>query len=64
MVLSIEHSVCLHSHLQVSIYFEDNEAIVGPVLFITNLDACSWFDFSGDYFNIDIVQTWNFASAG
>ena len=49
---------------QVSMEFHGNVAQVGPVLFITSLNACSWFNFSGDYFNLNIRETWKFLDIG
>ena len=49
---------------QVSMEFHGNAAQVGPVLFITSLNACSWFNFSGDYFNLNIRETWKFLDIG
>jgi predicted outer membrane repeat protein len=43
----------------VSVYFEGNRAAVGPNLFITSLNECSWFNYStGEY------GRWNFVSWG
>lgn len=44
--------------------FHGNTAQVGPVLFITSLDACSWFGFNGSYFNLNIAETWSFLDIG
>ena len=49
--------------LQVSLEFSGNQADIGPVLFVTSLDACSWFSYSDGYFNTNITETWDFMTA-
>ena len=48
---------------QVSLVFRGNRAIFAPVMYISSLDACSWFNNSGLYFNTNITETWSFMSA-
>ena len=48
---------------QVSLVFRGNRAIFAPVMYISSLDACSWFNNSGLYFNANITETWSFMSA-
>ena len=48
---------------QVSLVFQGNRAIFAPVMYISSLDACSWFNNSGRYFTINITETMSFMRA-
>ena len=46
--------------VQLRITFSQNSALIAPVLFINQLDLCSWFQFEPPYFNRSGVLRWPF----
>ena len=58
------YSNCLLlTSVQVTITFSKNSAIVGPVLFINQLDLCSWSKLAPPYFNRSGVLKWPFVNS-
>ena len=40
--------------------FENNEAEVGPIIYASNFDACTWFSMSTPFFNSNLQEAWAF----
>lgn len=40
--------------------FEDNEAAVGPIIYATNLEVCTWFNVNSPFFNSKPEDGWTF----
>ena len=53
----------LVSFFQVNLTFEDNEAFVGPVVYMSDMNACIWNSTSRPFFSYDfqdIEKVWSF----
>ena len=46
--------------MQVTMLFADNDAKIGPIVFASNFNACTWFDASSPFFNSDLRKGWSF----
>lgn len=56
----------LHT-FQVNLSFEDNQAIVGPVVYMSGVSACIWNSTSSPFFSYkfqDIQKVWRFMNMG
>lgn len=40
--------------------FEDNEAEVGPVMYASSFNACTWFSETSPFFNSNLQEGWTF----
>ena len=50
-------------HLQLSVSFSGNSALIGPVAYISQLDFCSWRDLSEPFFDSQNILKWPFVDA-
>ena len=51
-------------HTQVNMTFIGNRAVIGPAVYISNLDACQWFSNNYSYFSLNTSTVWEFMTMG
>lgn len=44
--------------------FKDNEADVGPIIYASDLEVCTWFSFKSPFFNANPRDGWIFMETG
>ena len=49
---------------QVNLTFENNRAIVGPVVYMSGIGACVWSSASRPFFSTNIYEVWRFMKMG
>ena len=45
---------------QVSMLFEGNKALLGPVVYTSDLDPCQWYNEKQPYFSLNSSTIWAF----
>ena len=57
---------CTHNHLQVSMKFAGNRALIGSAVYANRINLCSWYSYEAPYFYTDSsdVLRWPFVSYG